>query len=193
MTRHVRSWAIAALAARFVVAVVAVCTCASPTHAGLTWDWSFGGTEAGTFVTDGTLADAAGADAANLFTFTITSFSVMTSTESFLVGRSYTENQPVQSFQWDGSNARLFYRDNGNSDDMSNFFLYDNPDYFFAFTPSAGTLYGPGQNILVFSPELQLSPVASGVPEIDPTNLGSILALVLGALGLLERRWLKAA
>lgn len=31
------------------------------------------------------------------------------------------------------------------------------------------------------------------VPEIDPNGLGSVLALVLGSLGLLERRQLKAA
>jgi len=37
------------------------------------------------------------------------------------------------------------------------------------------------------------SPVPSGVPEIDPNSLGSVLALVLGSLGLLERRRLKAA
>ena len=34
---------------------------------------------------------------------------------------------------------------------------------------------------------------ASAVPEIDPNSLGSVLALVLGSLGLLERRRLKAA
>jgi formylglycine-generating enzyme required for sulfatase activity len=33
----------------------------------------------------------------------------------------------------------------------------------------------------------------SPVPEIDPNTLGSVLALVLGSLGLLERRRLKAA
>jgi formylglycine-generating enzyme required for sulfatase activity len=33
----------------------------------------------------------------------------------------------------------------------------------------------------------------SSVPEIDPNSIGSVLALVLGALGLLERRRLKAA
>ena len=37
------------------------------------------------------------------------------------------------------------------------------------------------------------SPVSgSGVPEIDPAGMGSVLALVTGALGLLERRRLKA-
>jgi len=33
--------------------------------------------------------------------------------------------------------------------------------------------------------------VASAVPEIDPAGIGSVLALVTGALGLLERRRLK--
>ena len=33
----------------------------------------------------------------------------------------------------------------------------------------------------------------SAVPEIDPNSLGSVLALVVGSLGLLERRRLKAA
>ena len=33
----------------------------------------------------------------------------------------------------------------------------------------------------------------SGVPEIDPNSFGSVLALVLGSLGMLERRRLKAA
>ena len=32
----------------------------------------------------------------------------------------------------------------------------------------------------------------SGVPEIDPTGMGSVAALLTGALGLLERRRLKA-
>jgi len=35
--------------------------------------------------------------------------------------------------------------------------------------------------------------VPNAVPEIDPAGLGSVLALVLGSLGLLERRRLKAA
>jgi formylglycine-generating enzyme required for sulfatase activity len=38
-----------------------------------------------------------------------------------------------------------------------------------------------------------VSPAASSVPEIDPNSLESVLALVLGSLGLLERRRLKAA
>jgi hypothetical protein len=33
----------------------------------------------------------------------------------------------------------------------------------------------------------------AAVPEIDPAGMGSVLALVTGALGLLERRRLKVA
>jgi len=43
------------------------------------------------------------------------------------------------------------------------------------------------------SPELTVQAAPSAVPEIDPNSLGSVLALVLGSLGLLERRRLKAA
>jgi len=38
-----------------------------------------------------------------------------------------------------------------------------------------------------------VAPEVTAVPEIDPSSLGSVLALVLGSLGLLERRRLKAA
>ena len=38
-----------------------------------------------------------------------------------------------------------------------------------------------------------VAPEPSSVPEIDPNSLGSVLALVLGSLGLLERRRLKVA
>jgi hypothetical protein len=45
---------------------------------------------------------------------------------------------------------------------------------------------------LLFSIEATAT-TPSPVPEIDPNSLGSVLALVLGSLGLLERRRLKAA
>jgi len=38
-----------------------------------------------------------------------------------------------------------------------------------------------------------IAPVLAPVPEIDPAGMGSVLALVTGALGLLERRRLKVA
>jgi hypothetical protein len=45
---------------------------------------------------------------------------------------------------------------------------------------------------LLFSIEATAT-TPSAVPEIDPNSVGSVLALVLGSLGLLERRRLKAA
>jgi len=49
-------------------------------------------------------------------------------------------------------------------------------------------LWGPAEStISSFEAEV------AAVPEIDPSSLGSVLALVLGSLGLLERRRLKAA
>ncbi len=193
MTRHVRSWAIADLAARVVVAVLAVCTCVSPAHAGLTWDWSFGGTEAGTFVTNGTLADAA-----NSFDFTITDFTVTASTVTSLVGRPYTENQPLQGFVWDGSTATQFYRDSGAYTNGSNFNVSD-PNlilYGYAFfAPSAaGSLFDSSESAVVSFSALALSPsTPSGVPEIDPATGGSALSLVAGVLAMIEQRRRRAA
>jgi hypothetical protein len=45
------------------------------------------------------------------------------------------------------------------------------------------------QNFYGVSSELT---VPNAVPEIDPAGMGSVLALITGALGLLERRRLKA-
>ena len=53
-------------------------------------------------------------------------------------------------------------------------------------------LASPGSVFGQFDPIHGVVEVAS-VPEIDPTGMGSVLALVTGALGLLERRRLKAS
>ena len=50
--------------------------------------------------------------------------------------------------------------------------------------------YGPSESDPTFGFRLA-SGGPSAVPEIDPNSLGSVLALVLGSLGLLERRRLK--
>jgi len=54
----------------------------------------------------------------------------------------------------------------------------------------------PGYDAYFRSPSaiaIRAVPAPSSVPEIDPNSLGSVMALVLGSLGLLERRRLKAA
>jgi hypothetical protein len=52
----------------------------------------------------------------------------------------------------------------------------------------ASSFYGVSYRFYGLSDDLT---VASAVPEIDPAGIGSVLALVTGALGLLERRRLK--
>ena len=184
----VRTSAIAALAARFAVAVCAVCTCVTPAHAGLTWGWSFGGTEAGAFTTNGTLADAAGP-----FNFTMTNFNVTASTVPSLVGRPYTESQPLQGFVWNGAAATQFYRNSGGSTSGSVFGVLDlslnEYAYLFSASPAEGALVtGEFTPVVIFS-ALTLSPSGpSGVPEIDPNGLSAVLGLLVGGLGLLERR-----
>jgi len=55
---------------------------------------------------------------------------------------------------------------------------------------------GPGYDPYFSGPSaiaIRAVPAPSSVPEIDPNSIGSVLALVLGSLGLLERRRLQAA
>jgi hypothetical protein len=56
--------------------------------------------------------------------------------------------------------------------------FWSNQDLAFPLTATQGWVIGT---------------VVSAVPEIDPAGMGSVLALVTGALGLLERRRLKTA
>ena len=54
------------------------------------------------------------------------------------------------------------------------------------------TLTGTPAGLLPLLNGLQLRDASSPVPEIDPAGMGSVVALVTGALGLLERRRTKA-
>ena len=63
----------------------------------------------------------------------------------------------------------------------------------YAVTTDGGSDWGSYDGFpLLFSIEATATS-PSPVPEIDPNSLGSVLALVLGSLGLLERRRLKVA
>lgn len=125
-----------------VVCFVAVATGAcgvfipQPAIAEVIWDWSFGGTEEGTFTTDGTLADAAGS-----FDFTITNFTVTASTITSLIGSGYFETQPLQGFLWDGTVPTQFYRSSGSFTNGSNFFV-SSPAYIYGFFADSGTVTG---------------------------------------------------
>jgi len=87
------------------------------------------------------------------------------------------------------SNSYLFFYEPGNANyinwDPSNAYLanFNNSLRFYvnSFSPSNNGEWTVG------------TATPSAVPEIDPAGMGSVLALVTGALGLLERRRLKTA
>lgn len=91
----------------------------------------------------------------------------------------------VSSYAWTGSNndgtayggyelGSGGYAYYGDSDATGGFLEYDNMD---------GTYTAP-----MFAMSSELTVGGAAVPEIDPAGIGSVLALVAGALGLAERR-----
>ena len=59
----------------------------------------------------------------------------------------------------------------------------------YAFSDDQGSNWSPGAGYPLF---FSIDATVASVPEIDPAGMGTVLALVTGALGLLERRRLKA-
>jgi len=144
------------------------------------WDWSFAGTEAGTFTTNGTLANAAGS-----FDFTITNFTVTSSTITSLIGSGYTENQPLQGFLWNGTVPTQFYRSSGSFTNGSNFSV-SSPAYTYGFY-TLGTAFGflddPNESPAVSAAALTLT----AVPE--PSTYAMALAgLACGGYSMFRRR-----
>jgi sulfatase modifying factor 1 len=100
-----------------------------------------------------------------------------------------TFDQSGNVFQWNDLDGLA---SSGSSRGLRGGDFYSN-DPFFLSSSSSGS-ENPSYWYENFGFRLA-SPVSSpsSVPEIDPNSLGSVLALVLGSLGLLERRRLKAA
>ena len=147
------------------------------------WDWSFAGTEAGTFTTNGTVADTASS-----FNFTITNFTVTSSTITSLIGSGYTVNQPLQGFLWNGTVPTEFYRSSGTLTNGSNFFV-SSPAYIYGFYTSSGTAFGgledPNESPAVSAAALTLT--VAPVPE--PTTFAMALAgLACGGYSMWRRR-----
>lgn len=164
-------------------------------RADVNWNWAFGGTEAGTFTTNGTLTDTVGSGTHN---FMITNFVVTSSTLPGLIGQPYTEEpQPGTGFIWDRAFARSveFYRGAGAWTNGTNLYVTDANTsllmrylFFADNSGQTGLLDDNDEALVVPFSTLSLSPASAGVPEIDPAGMGSVLALVTGALSLLERR-----
>ena len=85
-----------------VLTLVATLGVATPASASIIWNWSFGGTEAGTFTTtDGDTSTVS---------FTILAISVTASSTPELIGAPLGASLFPQGFLWDGSDATLFFR-----------------------------------------------------------------------------------
>lgn len=151
----------------------------------LIWDWSFGGTEVGTFTTNGSLVDAGSS-----FNFGITNFTVTSSTVSSLAGRPYQEFQPPQGFLWNGVAATQFYRSNGTWTNGSNFYVSDPGSNLYGFlfyadvNGSQASLSDPAEATVVSFSPVTLVPTA--VPE--PSAWTMALAVACGGLTLVRRR-----
>jgi hypothetical protein len=147
--------------------------------------WSSNSGELGSMLASQAFADSTvTSGSSEVYTFDPTtwtgSVSLAPSTEYWITFTSVTSSAVEWggNFSTDGigvANTHYLYGNNGN--------------------PSSGISYGfPADGGGTYSMEIQVAvPEPSAVPEIDPNSLGSVLALVLGSLGLLERRRLKPA
>ncbi|MBD2691098.1 hypothetical protein [Anabaena catenula] len=176
------------------VALTMALTETKPAQA-LTWNWSFnGGAEAGTFDTNGTLANTSGS-----FNFVINPATFAVTTSAFapsLVGATFTETQSTQGFIWNGTTPIQFYRGSGGFTNGSNFF---SSPYRVTFG-IIGTPIGSTQNDNTFTnngfTQLTLTPsAATPVPFDFSTNLGLGIfgAYTLGNLALKKAKAARKA
>ena len=159
--------------------LVATLGVASPASASIIWNWSFGGTEAGTFTTtDGDTSTVS---------FTILAISVTASSTPQLVGSLLIETLSPQGFQWNGSAPTMFFRSvftNG-----SNFFAPGldrrylfHPDQTSLSLESSYTTLAAGALTLSPDTPLPLAPPPPPPPP-PPTTVPEPMSLTLLALG----------
>ena len=165
---------------------------ATQSHAAVTWNWSIG-SEAGTLTTNGTIADTLGP-----FTFTITNFTVSTSSIPGNIGGSWVGKQPPQTFDWDGTQPTQFTRGGGVFTNGSNFFGPDalgtptNYSYGLQPPPTPSFLDDSGENTVV-SAVLMLT-VGTAEPQSVPIANSWVALLILLLLltgGLYLRRQVR--
>jgi len=119
--------------------------------------------------------------------------SILNKNNQFLDGTNVTSRS--QLYPWTGTlttGEKAVFGDSytlGNSDVYYGEVELTN-DQWIESSTDGGALYS---SLIGVSPELTVPTAPPTVPEINPSSLGSVLALVLGSLGLLERRRLRAA
>ncbi len=176
------------LAAAFVCLGALVVS--SPASAVVTWNWSFSnGAEAGSFQTNGTLANLAGS-----FNFQINVSTFVDTSSVFapaLVGATFTEGEPTQGFLWNGTQPTQWYRASGASANGSNF-SSGNFRLNFGMSSNSGNSVGFVNNNTTLAntgfQTLTLTPVTAPVPEPATTLL---FALGLASLGALRGRSIR--
>ena len=153
----------------------------------------------GNVLNEGTPLNATGA-----FNFTITNFTVTASANNQAIGQTYNSFYPPQGFLWNGGQVTQFYHNNDLDTVLSYFSVYIDLfpsdyrefEYYFSdyFSAGTGDFYVREGGSLQYSADgpLTLTLSSSAVPEIDPAGIGSVLTLVAGALGLVERRRLAS-
>jgi len=206
MTRQVRSWAIAALAA------FALAGAAAPSFAGITYNvtnyaggqdgWSL----AGTITTSRTGAITSASD---ITAWDITAskglvnyqWSNSTSTSNRKIVAYGTLNATSTSLSLAYGSKLNFLEDPTNSSVLGWMNQYDDFGYIYsaytAYNVGVGALW-ENYNSPVFSPivdnawTLGTRSAPSAVPEIDPATGGSALSLVAGVLAMVEQRRRRA-
>ena len=171
---------------RAILIGLALLVSGSTASAAVLWNWSFAG-ESGTFITDGTFADASGAH-----TFHFLHFGVTASTVPANVGGTYFEEQPSDGMVWSGSAPTEFFRLSGALTNGSNFRNAAN-SYRYTLFPGVSFLVDQ-KEITVTSGDLKVAADSDvdveipSVPAAGPEALALLAALVAGAGAVLSRR-----
>lgn len=160
----------------------------SAAQAAIIWDWSFGGTESVRITTTGNITDLGSAN-----TFTVTDFTVSSSSEPSIVGANFINNsntivQGVQGFIWDGSQITQVFRNGGNQTNGANFY---SGGFGYVFSVNSSSLENADEDTLVFEGAFNPTPSAPNPQSVpEPATILGLLTFGAAALGS-RRKWSK--
>lgn len=144
--------------------------------------WSFGGTEAGTFTTEGTPADLAGPVSLEILGFSVTS-----SSEPENVGTTFTVHEPPHTLHWDGSQIDDFHE---MTYPLGLSYGHPTTLNFYSFAPTSASLLDGNEHDLVVGAPTYVAPARQSLAEV-PTLAESatvVFAALLALAGLVALR-----